>query len=71
MLTFEQPRHLARMRRDDHVDTVAPVEAVGIAGERIERVGVENERHAGAFEQCRARMRDVRWRLARAPDRRQ
>ena len=40
----EQPRHLARMRRDDHVDAVAAHQPIRLAGERIQRIGVENER---------------------------
>ena len=48
---FEQARHLSRMRRDDDVDLVAAHQAIGIAGERVQRVGVEDERHAGALEQ--------------------
>ena len=47
----EQPRHLARMRRDDHVDAVASHQPVGLAGKRVQRVGVEHQRHAGALEQ--------------------
>ena len=36
-------------------DAVAPDQPLGVAGERVQRVGVEHERHAGALEQRRAR----------------
>ena len=42
----EQPRHLPRMRRDDHVDAVAARQPLGIAAERVQRIGVEHQRHA-------------------------
>ena len=48
---LEQARHFARMRRDDHVDAVAADEAIRLAGKRIQRIGVEDQRHAGALEQ--------------------
>ena len=51
MLMLEQPRHLTRMRRDDHVDAVAADEPIRIAGERVQRIGVEHQRHARALEQ--------------------
>ena len=47
----EQPRHLAGMRRDHDRLALAGDEAAGLAGERVQRVGVEHERHARAFEQ--------------------
>ena len=46
----EQPRHFARMRRDDHVDAVTAGQPLRIAGERVQRVRVEDERHAGALD---------------------
>ena len=47
---IEQPRHLAGMRRDDDVHAVASDQAIRLADERVQAVGIEDERHAGALE---------------------
>ena len=46
-----QPRHLARMRRDDDGDVVAALQPIDVAGKGVEAVGVDHERHAGALDQ--------------------
>ena len=38
----EQPRHLSRVWRDDHVDAVAAGEPIGVANEGVQRVGVDH-----------------------------
>ena len=56
----DQPRHLAGMRRDDHVDAVAAHQPLGLAREGVERVGVEHQRHAAALEQAVHERRSAR-----------
>ena len=47
----EQPRHLARVRRDHDVPLVAADEPPGIVGKRQHGVGVEHERHRRPIDQ--------------------
>ena len=51
MRDVEQPRHLSRMRRDDDVHAVAAGEPIGVADERVQRIGVEHQRRARALDQ--------------------
>ena len=46
----QQARHLAGMRRDHHSDLVASHEAIRVAGKGVQRIGVEHDGNAGAFE---------------------
>ena len=46
----EQPRHLARVRRDDHVDAVAARQPLRISGEGVQRVRIEHQRRARALD---------------------
>ena len=47
----DQPRHLARMRRDDDVAPFAARQPIGIVGERVQPVGVDHERHRRAIDE--------------------
>ena len=49
---IEQPRHFAWMWRDHHVNAVAADQSLGIVGKRVEGIGVQNQRHAGALDQA-------------------
>ena len=49
----DQPRHLAGMRRDDHVAPFPAGQRARIAAEGIQAVSVDNERHRGAIDEAR------------------
>ena len=38
------------MRRDDHVDAVAAHQPLRLADERVQRIGIEHQRHAGTLD---------------------
>ena len=47
----DQPRHLAGMRRDDDVPSLPPAQRVRIAGERVQAVRIDHERHGRPLDE--------------------